>query len=162
MAYSATAKALRRCIETKPDGARCRAWARWEADDQRCSSHAIRKRGKRKGFSPMRSKAQCTCGAYEWPHRPGSGLCRWPDLPIEVCETPAGTRSGPRFGRTAWGKIYGQTYVERMRSAVGDNFGTKTGVRRGRPTKASLEMRCMLKKMLDNNEIILQLYRRLS
>ena len=33
----------------------------------------------------------CACPAYRWPHRPGGGLCRWPDQPAEVCETPAGT-----------------------------------------------------------------------
>lgn len=25
----------------------------------------------------------CKCGAYPWPHRPGGGLCRYPDPPIE-------------------------------------------------------------------------------
>src|SRR5690348_849116 len=25
----------------------------------------------------------CTCTAYGFPHRPGAGLCRWPDAPIE-------------------------------------------------------------------------------
>lgn len=35
--------------------------------------------------------ARCDCAAYRWPHRPGGGLCRWPDPPTETCPTPAGT-----------------------------------------------------------------------
>jgi len=23
----------------------------------------------------------CSCSAYPWPHRPGGGLCRWPEKP---------------------------------------------------------------------------------
>jgi len=34
----------------------------------------------------------CRCQAYRWPHRPGSGLCRWPEEPRAVCATPLGTR----------------------------------------------------------------------
>lgn len=33
----------------------------------------------------------CTCAAYRWPHRPGGGLCRWPDPPLTQHPTPAGT-----------------------------------------------------------------------
>lgn len=33
----------------------------------------------------------CTCAAYRWPHRPGGGLCRWPDPPLAQHSTPAGT-----------------------------------------------------------------------
>ena len=30
-----------------------------------------------------RKRKKCRCEAYPWPHRPGGGLCRWPDPPIE-------------------------------------------------------------------------------
>lgn len=33
----------------------------------------------------------CACAAYAWPHRPGGGLCRWPNPPKRTCLTPAGT-----------------------------------------------------------------------
>lgn len=33
----------------------------------------------------------CTCAAYRWPHRPGGGLCRWPDPPMAQHPTPAGS-----------------------------------------------------------------------
>jgi len=33
----------------------------------------------------------CRCAAYRWPHRPGGGLCRWPDPPAGEHPTPAGT-----------------------------------------------------------------------
>ena len=39
----------------------------------------------------------CACAAYAWPHRPGSGLCRWPEAPAATCPTPAGTH-----GRRWW------------------------------------------------------------
>jgi hypothetical protein len=35
----------------------------------------------------------CTCVAYSWPHRPGSGLCRWPDPPHYRLTTPPATKS---------------------------------------------------------------------
>lgn len=32
----------------------------------------------------------CRCAAYRWPHRPGGGLCRWPEPPAGEHLTPAG------------------------------------------------------------------------
>jgi hypothetical protein len=32
--------------------------------------------------------------AYNWPHRAGGGLCRWPDEPLRRLTTPQGTQSG--------------------------------------------------------------------
>jgi hypothetical protein len=29
-------------------------------------------------------QAKCQCKAYPWPHRPGSGLCRYPDPPMKI------------------------------------------------------------------------------
>ena len=40
---------------------------------------------------PVRKRATCTCAAYRWPHRPGGGLCRWPDPPAGQHPTAAGT-----------------------------------------------------------------------
>src|SRR3954468_2210551 len=28
-------------------------------------------------------RRKCQCKAYPWPHRPGGGLCCWPDPPVE-------------------------------------------------------------------------------
>src|SRR6185295_8886546 len=36
-------------------------------------------RAKRKATDGKRRK--CRCDAYKFPHRPGGGLCRWPDPP---------------------------------------------------------------------------------
>ena len=30
----------------------------------------------------------CRCHAYAWPHRPGGGLCRYPDPPLECYKRP--------------------------------------------------------------------------
>jgi hypothetical protein len=138
MAYSRKARELRQCTAIRADGEPCSAWARWGCADRLCTAHAIRRRGKRDDYSVIRSKAKCTCEAYDWPHRPGSGFCRWPDPPDEICDTPAGTRSGPRWARNKWGKGYGRVYAEMMESALGDNIqGTATREKRGRPRKDS-------------------------
>jgi hypothetical protein len=96
MPYSAKARELRRCRKIKADGERCRAWAIWNHPEGYCATHAGVTGGKR----PYRSLAggfrrtpwqtgivlqrarypPCTCGAYAWPHRPGGGWCRWPDV----------------------------------------------------------------------------------
>ncbi len=141
MAYSMKARLQRKCTGKRADGSPCQAWARWGDDRQLCSSHAIKTRKHSDEYKVMRSKAKCSCEAYQWPHRPASGLCRWPDPPTEKCLTPAGTHDGPRWGRTAWGKLYGRAYVEMMRSAIGYNNGNRTGDRRGRPSKSKRE--CM-------------------
>lgn len=144
MAYSAKAKLRRKCTGRKADGTPCQAWARWGDDRQLCSSHAIKKRKPSDGYKVMKSKAKCECEAYQWPHRPGSGLCRWPDPPLFKCLTPAGTHDEPRWARTAWGRAYGRAYVSMMRSAIGNNGGTKTGGKRGRPSKDKREMISLL------------------
>src|SRR5215475_8044918 len=35
----------------------------------------------------------CRCRAYNWPHRAGGGLCRWPDEPSERLTTAWGAKS---------------------------------------------------------------------
>src|SRR5687768_10882057 len=29
-----------------------------------------------------KKRRKCRCEAYPWPHRPGGGLCLWPDPPL--------------------------------------------------------------------------------
>lgn len=102
MAYSPAAIERRRCLGTRKDGQPCRAWALWDDPRQLCAQHAGR--GARGPRGPNASRwpyapekrtnyTPCTCRAYDWPHRPGSGLCRWPDPPMYRRTTPAGTRS---------------------------------------------------------------------
>lgn len=88
----------RKCTATRADGKRCQAWAVWNADEQKCSSHLY---SQRRTSTEMltnpppkrrRAAATCTCPAYNWPHRQGRGLCRHPDHPLSTCPTPAGKR----------------------------------------------------------------------
>lgn len=82
MAYSEIAIELRRCLEPE-----CNNWALWAAPDQRCRWHTTWAYAAGKLPAPT-----CRCDAYQWPHRPGGGLCRWPDVPEGKCSIPAGTR----------------------------------------------------------------------
>ena len=97
MAYNERARALRRCTGTRADGETCRAWAVWDDPRQLCMAHAgwhhrgpmpEREWGLRR---PRKRVPNCTCRAYAWPHRPGDGLCNWPDPPEYICTIPAGT-----------------------------------------------------------------------
>jgi hypothetical protein len=94
--YSEKAKAARRCKATRRDGQPCRAWALWNGDGL-CAGHAYKRRGKASEqyrYSGMPTNAPaCICNAYAWPHRPGSGLCNWPDAPKWRSTIPAGTHS---------------------------------------------------------------------
>ena len=94
MAYSEKAKKLRRCKAKKKDGTPCRAWAMWDNPDQLCSAHSGHTRGKdhRNTFYSCRTIPVCECEAYAFPHRPGGGLCRWPDPPIFRSSIKPGTR----------------------------------------------------------------------
>ena len=94
MAYSDKARELRRCKATRKDGQPCRAYALWGGDGY-CAAHTYTKRRTwPRGFReyPTRAPA-CTCAAYAWPHRPGGGLCRWPDPPRYRSTIAAGTHS---------------------------------------------------------------------
>jgi hypothetical protein len=83
--YSVAAKALRRCKGKRKDGLPCRAWAVWADPSQLCTSHAGRHHTgpMNRRFTPtQRARYEpCACEAYHWPHRPGGGLCCWPDVP---------------------------------------------------------------------------------
>jgi hypothetical protein len=43
----------------------------------------------------------CTCAAYPWPHRPGGGNCRFPDLPAKSWNGKAGKNPLPVLRRTS-------------------------------------------------------------
>lgn len=79
MGMSEKALEIRRCKALRKNGKPCEAFACW--GDTRCTRHGGIKRGK-----PV-----CKCPAYNWPHRPGGGLCEWPDPPRYRSTIPAGT-----------------------------------------------------------------------
>jgi len=97
MAYSAAARALRRCTATTQADAPCRAWAVWGDPERRCIAHG----GRAPASAPANRNPKyarvepCTCEAYAWPHRPASGLCRWPDPPTHRWLTPTSTYQWP-------------------------------------------------------------------
>ncbi len=55
-------------------------------------------RAKRKARDKRRRK--CPCEAYPWPHRPGGGLCRYPNPPLERWQPKPG-------GRPYWKRYVG-------------------------------------------------------
>jgi len=95
MAYSPAAKALRRCTATTKHDRRCRAWAVWGDPSRRCIAHGGRAAASGHRDPDCPRVEPCTCRAYAWPHRPGGGLCRWPDPPTHRRTTPAGTHRWP-------------------------------------------------------------------
>jgi hypothetical protein len=106
MAYSEKAKSLRRCEAIKPDGERCRNYSLLVSN--LCAPHFYPRRrraviGRHEpilSFIKRKGKAHhvrqrhnvCRCRAYNWPHRAGGGLCRWPDEPLQRLNTPQGAR----------------------------------------------------------------------
>ncbi len=96
MAYSEKAKALRRCTGFRKDGEPCEAYAAWGDPRGLCAAHGRHHAGPLpKRYAPRRKSSYppCRCPAYSWPHRPGGGLCEWPELPEYRLTTPAGTKS---------------------------------------------------------------------
>lgn len=104
--YTPEAAGMRSCTAIRADGLPCRAWAVWRRDEQRCAAHSSYPRRTRAGcrnswpyMPPPKTPAHykpCHCVAYAWPHRPGSGICRWPLEPLQRLTTRAGTHSGLR------------------------------------------------------------------
>lgn len=103
MAYTPAAAARRRCTATTKTGAPCRGWATWAPPVGRgwatwggaprlCARHA-RLAGLVVPSEGQAPRPPCRCAAYAWPHRPGGGLCRWPDPPQYRRTTEAGTHS---------------------------------------------------------------------
>ena len=103
MAYSKAAVAARKCKGTTKAGKPCRAWAVWDDPRQLCVNHAGRHhRGKMDGVWKANPRARyplCSCEAYSFPHRPGGGLCRYPDEPLYKLTTPPSTHTGESW----WG-----------------------------------------------------------
>lgn len=108
MAYSDKAKSLRRCEAiSRSTGERCQNYSR--LDSNFCVVHLYPKRKrvvigrdepvlsfiKRKGKAHhVRQRHNvCRCRAYNFPHRAGGGLCRWPDPPLKRLTTPQGAKS---------------------------------------------------------------------
>src|SRR5829696_6850661 len=98
MAYSKAAIERRKCLGTKKNGEPCQAWAVWDDLRQLCVVHAGRHHtGRQKGSRSKPARyVPCTCVAYAWPHRPGGGLCRWPNPPEYRLTTPRGKKSRMR------------------------------------------------------------------
>lgn len=92
MAYSDAATKRRRCTATRLDGDPCKGWAAWGDPLQRCGGHGGRR-------PPGMRKPVCHCVAYNWPHRPGSGISRWPEAPYFRCTTPPETHGEDRNWR---------------------------------------------------------------
>lgn len=96
MAYSRMAKAVRRCRGTRKDGEPCQAYAVWDDPRGLCAAHGRHHTGPLpKRYAPHKKSSYppCRCRAYQWPHRPGGGLCEWPDVPEYRLLTPLGTKS---------------------------------------------------------------------
>lgn len=109
MAYTPKARALRRCThvygpEHPRAGETCRAYSLWDDPHGRCAPHAGRTRGVHldgPGYE-CATRPRCHCRAYGYPHRPGGGLCRWPDEPTHTDPTPPGLHTyGFRLRRPA-------------------------------------------------------------
>ena len=96
MAYSEHVIEARRCTATRSNGEPCRAFAAWGDELGRCGGHGGRSTG----------RPTCTCLAYNWPHRPGGGLCRWPDEPLYRLTTPAGMHGPHRNARRSFPGLY--------------------------------------------------------
>jgi len=79
VAYSEKAWELRRCKAIRKDGNPCESASTW--GDIHCHAHG----GK------STKKHVCNCIAYDWPHRPGGGVCQWPETPEYMCTTGKGT-----------------------------------------------------------------------
>jgi hypothetical protein len=101
----------RRCTARRLDGRPCRAWAVWDAEGQLCAAHLYRERGpeltpeERERRRRKRTRPVCDCPAYQWPHRPRAGLCRWPDPPREACLTSPGSRRSGKLPRSRSDRI---------------------------------------------------------
>ena len=84
-----------RCRAMKPSGGQCRAYVVRGLNV--CVAHSPLRSSGPGGKHPCAfpSRRPCTCPAYRWPHRKGSGPCRWPDPPVAICATPPRTRQSP-------------------------------------------------------------------
>ncbi len=114
-------------------GLPARAFACWDDPEQLCVAHNGRHhRGPIPHWSIPRPRSRrcaappCQCRAYDWPHRPGGGLCRWPEPPLYRLTTPAGTHRWPRIRRPKWAAAFPPTRrssVSRLSSISGQSPG---------------------------------------
>lgn len=138
MAYSDKAKRLRRCKKVKADGTQCRAYAR--INGQFCSLHGydhktkkLPKKNEREAAKVKRAKKRaqtqphqtCDCLAYNWRHRAGSGICKFPDPPAEPREIRQDIEQAYEWAATLPGERSSQ-YASEYSSA-----GAKSTVKRG-------------------------------
>lgn len=99
--YSERARELRRCVATcKGSGERCTNAAVWTDPRGLCGAHGGRVR--QPHIREKTAYIPCTCRAYKWPHRPGSGLCRWPDEPKMRLNHVAGRHSSEYKELRSW------------------------------------------------------------
>ena len=94
MPYGERARTLRRCRATTRAGTPCGGWAAWGDAGGRCAAHGGRRPPGCRGPVYRTNCPTCRCPAYRWPHRPGGGVCRWPDPPTVRCPIPARTHAG--------------------------------------------------------------------
>ena len=117
---------LRQCTATKQNGEPCQGWACWDDPLRSCVSHCRPHRGPTLPGQHRRSEktryTPCMCIAYAWPHRPGGGLCRWPDPPLYRSSTPKSTHAWPR-GSTR----FEREFLARMRRYRGRMSANKLG-----------------------------------
>lgn len=94
MPYSEKARELRRCRAQTRDGQPCQNYAVWDDALGRCGTHGGRVAGRhtreKTAYTP------CDCAAYPFPHRPGSGICQWPDPPQYRLDMRPGTHTTGR------------------------------------------------------------------
>jgi hypothetical protein len=62
----------------------------WRAINRQDRQAQAQSRAQRKARDKRRRK--CRCAAYPWPHRPGGGLCRYPEPPLERWQPKRGGR----------------------------------------------------------------------
>lgn len=125
MAYSEKAKALRRCTGFRKDGEPCEAYAAWGDPRGLCVAHGRHHAGPLpKRYAPRRKSSYppCECPAYSWPHRPGGGLCQWPDVPEYRLTTPAGTKSVFNGGSSRFFSLGRRLNDQRMEKRVRESL----------------------------------------
>lgn len=97
MAYNELAREVRRCQVRTKDGQPCRRYAVWDDPLRRCAAHGGRVQGchirEKTAYHP------CRCIAYPFPHRPGSGICEWPNPPRFTLRMRPGTHADGAKGR---------------------------------------------------------------
>jgi hypothetical protein len=85
-----------RCTATRRDGERCRN-RMVPYSNGRCRQHG--------GFLGVRPRT-CRCIAYQWPHRPGGGLCHWPAAPSHRLTTPPSTHRERSGWARSWASLF--------------------------------------------------------